>query len=86
MLNKKEQLLKAKILKAKKQDEIIQIYQNEEIPMSIINDKQVLEHIRKYISIEEDETASHIYLRKKATKEYLDYTNKKIQEIALTNK
>lgn len=88
MLNHGEKIIKEKILKAKSQDEIIKIYQNENISMNIVNDKEVMEHIKSYIKIEEDKNAGHIYIRKKenANEEYMNYASEKIKEMALTNK
>lgn len=88
MLNKEEEKIKAKILNENNQDKIIEIYKNENVTMNIVNDKEVIEHVSKYVKIQEDEKAGHVYIRKveNATKEYLNYANKRIEEIALTNK
>jgi hypothetical protein len=82
MLSKEEQIIKEKILKETRQDKIVHICKTEDITMNIMNDKEVQEHIAKYVKVKELEGSGHIYLRKKenATKEYIDYINEIIEK------
>ncbi len=86
MLSKKEENIKKKILTETNQEKIIKIYEKENISMNILNDKDIQGHLAKYITIKEPEDSGHIYIRKKATKDYLKYANKIIKNQALTNK
>lgn len=82
MLNKEDKRVKELILSKTNQDDIIKIYQSEKISMDIVNDKEIIEHIGKYVKLVETKGAGHIYIRKKenASDEYLHYINKMIRE------
>ena len=81
MLNKKEENIKKKILIETNQEKLIKIYKKENITMNIINDKEIQEHVAKYITIEKPKDAGHIYLRKieNSTKEHIKYVDKTIE-------
>ncbi len=81
MLNEKEENIKKQILAETNQEKIIKIYEKENISMNIVNDKEIQEHIAKYITIKEPEDAGHIFLRKieNSTKKYIKYANKIIK-------
>ncbi len=83
MLSKNEENLKKKILAETNKKNIIKIYKKEDITMNILNDKEVREHLAKYITIKEPEDAGHIYIRRVATENYIKNIDKIIKKSSI---